>query len=396
MYGRKLSLRGQFSFATRFLKEKGKESIYEKPYLDLSRPQMHQDPPVPEWPSDPPPVGQYPPNDPNYHIYIFAPGIVGIFVHGPAECGEAVRGSANVTLQAQHNKTGRNIWSFTTSDDRVRLINIEYFPPITEYFVNFDVEVDEVQTEVDVQICARVYFKGDLVRKIAVPMFEGRPLPGWEGTPQEPPIATVLPLEIWTDYVYPEECTTLTLEACTCVDLMTWDEVNSAETIGRNDSAVVYVTGDYATNMTWTVTGTGFWFDEGFSLTTIEAGKNVTLYTDGTACGTAMISVCGAEGQVRCTTGGWVLKTSSGNTGSAHTKNLYYGDPIGPASPNTWWREDHYCCDRTDCEGWGITWCPSNQAYNGPYVWPCPDDSAPGREDKGCPEGWKIYEWECT
>ena len=83
----------------------------------------------------------------------------------------------------------------------------------------------------------------------------------------------------------------------------------SAATIARNDSELIYVTANN-TPLTWAVEGTGF------SLEHAETdGNGNTLHADGTACGTAKITVTGCDGQtatgyVACTTGQWVFEAS--------------------------------------------------------------------------------------
>ncbi len=316
-YGSGLSLRGTLSFAARYLKEKGKESVYEKPYLQLSRPLMHLDWPMPDWHIIPPRVGQYPPNDGTYHTYIFSPGIVSIFVQGPAECGETVRGFAGVSLQGPHSRDARNAWKFTSSDDRARVVNVKYFPPITQHSADFDVEVDEVSEELEVQICAKVALQGDLIRAVTGPKTGAGaiqvPMPGVFGTPDQPPTVPTQPLDVWEDYEYPEECADLTLEPCVCTEA-TWDSGDDV-TLGQSDDVVVSITSTPPNSpKTWNISGTGFWFDAGYTVTSLETDANsVTVYTDGSACGSGTITVCGVTGYVRCTTGKWVVDTHCSN-----------------------------------------------------------------------------------
>uniref|UniRef100_A0A6M3J0K4 Uncharacterized protein n=1 Tax=viral metagenome TaxID=1070528 RepID=A0A6M3J0K4_9ZZZZ len=91
----------------------------------------------------------------------------------------------------------------------------------------------------------------------------------------------------------------------------TWSAENS-ETMGRSTNIGLAVD-DGAGPFTWTVSGTGFWFDEGHSITSIETeGGNTSLYSDATACGAATITVkdaCGTSitDYVRGTvSSGWV------------------------------------------------------------------------------------------
>lgn len=87
-----------------------------------------------------------------------------------------------------------------------------------------------------------------------------------------------------------------------------YDWTNSAQTAARNANVDVFVTGG-TPPYTWYVSGTGF------SLQNIETySATNTVYTDGTACGSGVITVedvCGVqvEGGVRCTdlSGEWVV-----------------------------------------------------------------------------------------
>jgi len=95
---------------------------------------------------------------------------------------------------------------------------------------------------------------------------------------------------------------------CEGLEDLAWSEDNP-ETIAPESSASVSVTGDKAPYI-WSVVGTGFWFDAEHTLTVIESGGGVILYTDEDACGAATINVSGAcegvvEGVVKCTVGRW-------------------------------------------------------------------------------------------
>ncbi len=89
-------------------------------------------------------------------------------------------------------------------------------------------------------------------------------------------------------------------------DPMTWDSGSSTSEIARNDSGSVSVN-DGKPLYNWNISGTGFWFDAGFTLTELETpSASIIVYTDETACGAGFISVsddCGgdAQGFVRCT-----------------------------------------------------------------------------------------------
>lgn len=86
--------------------------------------------------------------------------------------------------------------------------------------------------------------------------------------------------------------------------VITWNDSASAETIARGASESIYVIANN-TPLTWEVSGTGF------TLTHAETnGAGNTLHADGSACGMAVITVTGcdgqtAEGRIKCDTGVW-------------------------------------------------------------------------------------------
>ena len=101
---------------------------------------------------------------------------------------------------------------------------------------------------------------------------------------------------------------------------MAWDDANSDDTVARSGTATITITADGGTPQnaawTWNVSGTGFWFDAEYTSTEIfnTTYTSVLLYADGSACGSATITVTGCDntvvtGYVRCTTGTWAFKS---------------------------------------------------------------------------------------
>lgn len=93
-------------------------------------------------------------------------------------------------------------------------------------------------------------------------------------------------------------------DECCSYDLA-YDYGTSAATVARNDSCTVAITGSDGP-FNWSVSGTGFTLDNATT-----TGLTNTLNADGTACGSATITVTdtcsgSATGYVRCTTGQWV------------------------------------------------------------------------------------------
>jgi hypothetical protein len=88
-----------------------------------------------------------------------------------------------------------------------------------------------------------------------------------------------------------------------------WNPDNS-EVINKNQSLELKISGK-CPNYTWKLRGNGFWFDEGHTISELETGEDtVTLYADGSSCGSAVIEVtdtCNKTlvGQIRSSTGEW-------------------------------------------------------------------------------------------
>lgn len=131
------------------------------------------------------------------------------------------------------------------------------------------------------------------------------------------------------------QCTT-----CDMVDALAWGDSNP-ETIVRSTSVGISVAGGLGP-YTWSVSGTGFTLGSGVT----ETGAN-TLIADGTACGSADITVidkCGlpVTGYVRCTTGTWTVVSSCSKTRPC---SMYYCSReliSGNTKKNAYW-----CCARS-------------------------------------------------
>jgi len=60
-------------------------------------------------------------------------------------------------------------------------------------------------------------------------------------------------------------------------DPFEWDAENSEETIDQEDDAVVYATGG-SRNFTWSISGTGFWLNDAYTITELETDtRSVTI-----------------------------------------------------------------------------------------------------------------------
>jgi len=109
---------------------------------------------------------------------------------------------------------------------------------------------------------------------------------------------------------------------CSRAPVFLYDAAGSGEELDPSSSVILKVTGGIEEYI-FSVSGTGFWFNSSHNSTeeTSFTGE-ATLYTDGSACGTAEITVTDACGQivtgyVRSTVGQWVLKYSTFS--STHT-----------------------------------------------------------------------------
>ena len=104
--------------------------------------------------------------------------------------------------------------------------------------------------------------------------------------------------------------------------------------VARNSSKKIYVSGGIAP-FTWSVSTPGFYFDSDRTTTEITTdSRAATIYTDGSACGTANIDVsddCGmhTEGIMRSSAGKWnnyvlVDETKGGDVGCGGCDNCFF------------------------------------------------------------------------
>jgi hypothetical protein len=111
---------------------------------------------------------------------------------------------------------------------------------------------------------------------------------------------------------------------------------DNPETISQSSEAeLVWVGGTPRFNFEITE-GTGFWLNQGFSITQINLPfPQVKIYTDATACGTATVEMrddCDqtASCQIRCTTGVWTrVPAAPGTPGPCGCKGPADGRPFG-------------------------------------------------------------------
>lgn len=169
----------------------------------------------------------------------------------------------------------------------------------------------------------------------------------------------------------------------TCVSSpIVWNDPGSDDTIARNSSCTVAVTDELGKGgpYSWSVSGNGF----SLKKDPPSNGLTNTLYANGTACGTATITVtdCGGKtttGYVRCTTGKWVLIYSCG----AGVSNCsWYGSIRGKFKYDASW------CYKYQFAPTCASACPSNPGCTTPLWRDCYDGT--------CFCNWaRTWEWGC-
>ena len=195
---------------------------------------------------------------------------------------------------------------------------------------------------------------------------------------------------------------------CVCEEVanVAYDNDNSDDTIDREGTATVVVT-DGCGPFNWSVSGTGF------SISSLTEGRTNTLSADGTACGSATITVTdncsdSCTGYVRCTEGHWEA-ISSGCTLSGSGTLISHTC----TDCDRWWTYELIAGNKRQlqntvqyCTGSGGvgTNCIDPTHTGGWYAWNyyedfsvCAPDECEGcnaTELVSCIPGW-YYEWQC-
>jgi hypothetical protein len=265
----------------RYLKEVlGRESEFEKPYVDEDYRKMHFDPPTPDWPPFPP----FPPWPPLPPIEGPVPGLpsCAIVCYEPLDCDEPIWCHPSIWCGTD---LGCTLCSWV-----VEGATAGYTPHLTGVGGwGIDVWIDTSLVEPG----------GEALIKICM----------------TDPCGNVC--------CHDSE---ITCKVCPPDIVISWDDGISADTIGQGNGgfatagvAVLDGLGPYS----WSVAGTGF-----SMLHANTEGKTNTLQADDTACGPATITVtdfCGdtTTGYVRCTAGQW---TEIGFTSCVITGAITEGD----------------------------------------------------------------------
>jgi len=309
-------VREYFSFAARFLKDNRilKESMFEKPYLQPSRPQMHQDWSTPDWPTTPVPVGPGGDGDYRKHTFIFNEGMCGASLMGEQDCGEQVTISTWIGAAPLFSTNVRDISckAVSSNPDIAQIISQD-----TDGLGNttFVVKLAE-EGEDEAEICINCSLEsGKMLKELSYlipPIIDGIKItPGW--IPRlEYAMNNLMPSS--ETYVSPDwdcGCITITLDCCG-VGEISWDDDVSGDTVGDSSSVLVSIndtgnSGPY----TWSVSGIGFFTDAERTKTTKVAGKSTFIYTNADSCGGCVITVVNCDGSstatggVRSTNGKW-------------------------------------------------------------------------------------------
>lgn len=176
-------------------------------------------------------------------------------------------------------------------------------------------------------------------------------------------------------------CVDLTSDCCGGISALSWDTVNSAETVARGNSVSIYVEEGLGP-FTWSVAGTGFTLG-----TTWTAGRTNSLSADGAACGMAIITAAGQCGSVV----GYVLCTS-GNYYWHHKVQVCSTWVCGECNVNP---ADHTICYENNGL-WKIDTAWGSGAGGGSCV-PCGASGSDRCGNAGATwiacEDW--YEWRC-
>lgn len=311
----KQSLVQFFTEPIRLLKEgTGKESIYEKPYLDTDYKAMHIAPSVPDWPTS---FGSFGPVSSNKggfekvsnlkHTFVFRPPKCDLF---PTECIEhddtgLVHGFVIPSL-APVEAGAKYTWELIADTEAIDIKEIQSIQGGA--FVQYRIIPIDDDFEGTVTICAKATLNGEIVRKLVFEKEAGdivRQKLGPEtgagflilGDPIKKAPAKELSRDYFKENIFDCGCISFDVpcEPTECeeekVATYVWDYVISARFLNRNDNVVIAVK-DGNKPYLWTVEGQGFWFDLGYTMKSIETETvSVTLYADNTACGSGNVTV---------------------------------------------------------------------------------------------------------
>jgi len=293
-----------------YLKEMAnKWSIFEKPYLDDDSYRAMQFKPFPSWPTSPPelPRGSIIPEEAGLWIFRWDKGICWLGTTNPV-CGEpdTLRISLGLVPPGHDYTFG---YDAVVIEGDIGIHTIEYEPTDQSATIHFMPGTDY---EGPATICAGANASGQLLQEVVVksPFTGPTGILQWQRALALPP-AFQLSTTYYEGISY--DCGCQDFDVVCCNDtLMDYDEASSVSLMARNSSGTVYITDSGRGNpYIYNISGTGFWFDAYYTITTIKSDKKyVTVYADNTACGkaTILITGCGGNsitGEIMCTEGQW-------------------------------------------------------------------------------------------
>lgn len=385
-----------FKTTARWLRETtSQESLFEKPYQDPDYRSMHLAIPEPDWPSSNPFGGE--PNRPKTWTFIWDPGICTLGVASP-ECGKEFTLGVSIGLLPPGSEMKSIEWSATSSNSAcISIIGIDQ-----GLSGAIHCKVSDECEDATVSICVTGKLIGSIRNTLKVESpFSGTGVLDYR-------VAASLPalVDTWrSGYTYNCGCVDFELD-CTCPpgsSVIAWDDENSADTIGRSDSATAAITeAGNGSPYTWSVSGEGFWIDAAHTKKSkVSLDTQILIYTDNTACGTGTVLATACDGEtatggIRCTFGEWTNYTLICGEAPNPARIFFYEQTYVGKTRYT----DVYICADSDC-------CPP--PGDCPEYWPCTPITgragftncmpvqccAPGN----CHGGYVwvySYDWECT
>jgi len=364
-----MSVREFYAHPVRWIAEAiGKESVFEKPYLDEDRAKMHLDFPWPDWPSMPD-IPPWPPVPPFEGPKLGLPGCAILCYPPYADCEDPIWCHPGIWCGTDIGCTlctwvvEGAVKGYTPHGSGVGSWGIDIW---------IDDELVEAGGEALVNVC------------------------------MTDPCGNVCCQDI-----------EVTCKVCPPEVVMTWDAANSADTVARSASAGVAVQ-DGVGPYTWSVAGTGFTMQHAQT-----DGVLNSVVADGTACGTATVTVTDycedtTTGYVRCTIGQWVQKSAgscvvpgTGTFTSEVDPHCRYEYIIDNKNQIQWTRYCGSCTGDGCCDPYctNDTYCVNGNACANcidPFTHDCWNyDQFPHGYLSGgkwycfCPGYFQYNEWEC-
>lgn len=316
------------------------ESLFEKPYLDQDYRKMHLNIPTPDWPSTPDiDDGGMFPEAPGTWTFKFDPGICTLGVVSP-ECGKETTLGVSIGLLPPGSADKGVFWKATSSHPGcVEITGIDHGVSGTIHLM-----VHETCDEEVVSICVTGTLYGEIREELTVPNpFSGTGVLDYTNAGSLPALNSTKKSD---GYVYDCGCIDLELD-CGCLDgsQVSYDTDNSSMTIVRGGTGTaLFIDLADGSPYTWSISGTGFWFDEEYTVTSFHSNaKSAVVYADSEACGlgTITLTTCDATaavGYMRCTVGNWGP----------------WNALCGAYSTGTYLNS---CCNNITAERWYQEWC---------------------------------------